>query len=151
MIIDGSSGKLKKLLDRLTAVRAGLLDYIEDIYDAVTAMASTALSTTNWTNARAAKLDNLDAVLSTLGMIASIQYVSKTLTTTATSGAATITAIDTAKTILIPAGAYSTASGIDARDMMFRVEITNTTTLTFRRWAGATETAIFGCWAVQFK
>ena len=57
-MLAGVPGKLKTILDRITAVRAGLLDNLTALDVAVSsrAPASTALSTANWTNAIAARL-----------------------------------------------------------------------------------------------
>ena len=73
----GVPGKLKTILDRLTATRAANLDDLDvavstrmpgsateqgriDVAISTRAAASTALSTVNWTTVRAGKLDNLD-------------------------------------------------------------------------------------------
>ena len=81
----GVPGKLKTVLDRLTATRAANLDDLDvavstrmpgsateqgriDVAISTRAAASTALSTVNWTTVRAGKLDtldNLDAAIST--------------------------------------------------------------------------------------
>lgn len=62
---DASAGKLKKLLDRLSAARALLLDNL-DVAISTRAAASSALLRTTWTNDRATKLDNLDALVSSV-------------------------------------------------------------------------------------
>lgn len=58
----GIPGKLKTLLDRLTATRAGYLDNLDATVSS-RAPSSTALSTSNWTAARAGYLDNLNSYL----------------------------------------------------------------------------------------
>lgn len=62
-------GRLKTLLDRLTASRAAKLDNLNTTISS-RAPSSTALSTGTWTGARAAKLDNLDGPLSEAGLFA---------------------------------------------------------------------------------
>lgn len=59
----GVPGKLKTLLDRLTATRAGYLDNL-DAAVTTRAPSSTALSTATWTAGRAAAIDNLDIAAS---------------------------------------------------------------------------------------
>lgn len=55
--LTGVPGKLKTLLDRLTATRAG---YLDNLSAGAVAQAATALSTAQWTNARAGYLDLLN-------------------------------------------------------------------------------------------
>lgn len=55
-MLAGVPGKLKTLLDRLTAARAGYLDRLDATISS-RAAASTALSNATWTNTRAGKLD----------------------------------------------------------------------------------------------
>jgi len=54
----GLPGKVKTLLDRLTATRAGNLDNLNTTVSS-RAAAATALSTANWTNTRAGNLDTI--------------------------------------------------------------------------------------------
>lgn len=68
-MLAGVPGKLKTLLDRLTAARAANLDKL-DANVSTRAPAATALSNAVWTDARAAKLD---ANVLTNGVIKSIQ------------------------------------------------------------------------------
>jgi len=58
----GLPGKVKTLLDRLTATRAGNLDNLNTPVSS-RAAAATALSTANWTNTRAGNLDRLDTTV----------------------------------------------------------------------------------------
>lgn len=61
----GLPGKVKTMIDRLTADRATKLDNLNATVSS-RAPSATALLSTTWTNARAAKLDNLDALISSL-------------------------------------------------------------------------------------
>ncbi|MEM1142720.1 MAG: hypothetical protein AAGI88_09060, partial [Pseudomonadota bacterium] len=61
--LQGVPGRLKALLDRLTAARANNLDNL-DVPVSGRAPASTALSSATWTNARAALLDSISSIVS---------------------------------------------------------------------------------------
>ena len=52
----GITGKLKSLVDRLTATRAG---YLDNLSAGAVAQAATAVSNATWTNGRAALLDGI--------------------------------------------------------------------------------------------
>ena len=60
-MLAGVPGKLKTMLDRLTATRAANLDKL-DANITTRAAASTALSNAVWTDARAGKLDKVDGI-----------------------------------------------------------------------------------------
>jgi len=60
-MLAGVPGKLKTMLDRLTATRAANLDKL-DANITTRAAASTALSKAVWTDARAGKLDKIDGI-----------------------------------------------------------------------------------------
>jgi hypothetical protein len=68
----GIPGRMKTLLDRLTAARAG---YLDNLAAGPVAQASTALSTATWTNGLAAELDALAPAIAALptGTVRSIQ------------------------------------------------------------------------------
>lgn len=63
-LLAGVPGRLKTLIDRLTAARAANLDSIDATISS-RAPANTALSTATWTGTRAANLDSIDAAVST--------------------------------------------------------------------------------------
>jgi hypothetical protein len=99
------TGMAKRLWTDLTTARAAKLD---NLTDAVSTMApgADALSAVDFSATRAAKLDNLDGLLSSLlsGAVNSIQKVSLSCPVTNGidwSGTRTISAVNTAKTILI--------------------------------------------------
>ncbi len=97
------SAKLDSLEARLSVAWADQLD--ADV--STRAPASTALSNALWDSAKAAKLAQLDAAISSrLGSIKSIQRGSITLT--GTYNTATVTAVTTAKAMLMFLGARST-------------------------------------------
>lgn len=127
----GVPGKLKTLLDRLTATRAGYLDNL-DAAVTTRAAASTALSTATWTSTRAGYLDNLSsAPLSTA--INRIQSGTIQLTGTMTSGTATITSVDTSKSLVIWNGVSISTSGTAFADFGVRLALTSGTTVTATR------------------
>jgi len=70
----GLPGKVKALLDRLTATRAGNLDNLNTTVSS-RAAAATALSTANWTNTRAGNLDRLDATVASRASQSSVDSV----------------------------------------------------------------------------
>lgn len=63
-LLAGVPGRLKTLIDRLTATRAANLDNLNATVSS-RAPADTALSTATWTGTRAGKLDSIDAAVST--------------------------------------------------------------------------------------
>lgn len=80
---------------------------------------------------RAANLDNLDAAISAISPVHSIQYGLITLTGVV-SGTATITAVTTAKTVLILLGTR-TPDAATIRDVSVEITLTNSTTVTATR------------------
>lgn len=146
----GVPGKLKTLLDRLTAARANKLDFLTKSLDELAA-ADTALLRTTWTDTRAGRIDTnvasraapadvnaaRDAILAALGdgsvkVIKSIQQVLMG------SGDATINAVDTAKAMIVcPAAAGFTSSSsvnIDSGNYY----LSNSTTVSIRTYMSTT-------------
>lgn len=119
----GVPGKLKTLLDRLTADRAGYLDRL-DAAVSTRAAASTALSSATWTGTRAAKLDEVGIKSIQRGTI----VVSAGATSTA-SNTATISAVATGKAVALFLG-MTVDSGVPDIPGIGRVELTNGTTVT---------------------
>ena len=143
----GVPGKLTNIYSWLTtywtAARAAKLDLIT----VAPAPASTAVSNADYTSARAAKLDFLTATPLS-AVINSIQTGSVTLVSTA-SGTFTISAVNTAKTILIPLGCMTWGSV--STDNNFGIwALTNSTTVTVSR-TGSSQQVAFGCMVVEFK
>lgn len=139
----GLPGKVKTLVDRLTATRAG---YLDNLSAGAVAQAGTALSTAQWTNTRAGYLDSIPSIPTT--PINSIQYNTVTISDTASSGTRTITAVTTAKAALIYLGASSTNSTVNSA--VGRITLTNTTTVTANRNGTSGDLVISFC-VVEFK
>lgn len=100
-IIDIANG-VTALLARLTSARATKLDNLDAAVSTL-APASTAVSNVYWTNALAAALSSfLGAPIPSA--IRSIQFVDITTMSSNTSETVTITAVTTAKSIIVPAG-----------------------------------------------
>ena len=120
----GVPGKLKTLLDRLTATRATNLDNLD-------AAISTRVSSSVWTNALASELDGLAPAIAALptSFINSIQHKTGSISGTAGSATVTITAVTTAKTVLIPLGWYDNGS----QNTPAQMALTNSTTVTLSR------------------
>lgn len=140
----GIPGKLKTLLDRLTATRAG---YLDNLSAGAVAQAGTALSTAQWTNTRAGYLDNIPSIPTT--PINSIQYGEVSIAAAATSATATITSVTTSKTVLVFLGSRMT-SGSTASDFQGSLTLTNSTTVTGTR-QGTGGTLVLRFVAVEFK
>lgn len=142
----GVPGKLKTLIDLWTSTKAGYVDA------AVTsrAPASTALSTAVWSSGLATELDGLAPSIAAIPTtpINSIQYGEVTINTSSTSGTATITAVTTAKTVLIYLGCRTDATTITNANAT--LTLTNTTTITATR-TGNGNTLIVRFVAVEFK
>lgn len=119
----GVPGKLKALLDRLTADRAGYLDRLDATVSS-RAPASTALSSATWTGPRAAKLDEIGIKSIQRGTI----VVSAGGTSTG-SNTATISAVATGKAVPLFLG-MTVESGVPDMTPIGRVELTNATTVT---------------------
>lgn len=146
----GVPGRLKALLDRLTATRAGYLDNLTNLDAAVTsrAAASTALSTATWTGTLAANLGTISSGATAFtGIVASIQYGSISVTGTNTSATATITSVNTNKAALIYLGSLAANSNGYAT-----ITLTNATTITAYRSSPADNgtTTVRFC-VVEFK
>lgn len=146
----GVPGKLKTLLDRLTATRAGYLDRIDATVSS-RAPASTALDSSVWTGTKAGYLDA--AVTSRLGSIKAIYKGTISVTTsgsspTAGGGTATITAVVDAKTLIFNLGVNDGQNSTP----WCRVELTNTTTVTAYVKANSTAgTFTVGYMVVEFN
>lgn len=83
--------------------------------------------------------------------INSVQQVSITIATGATSGTATITSVDTSRTILIPQGQTCTVTTDTAANFnLARIELTNATTITaYRNTSSAADTVTVNCAVVE--
>ena len=146
------AAKLDALETRLGAAWAAKIDTLEtrlgaawaakvDATVSSRAAADTAVSTAVYTSGRAAKVDFLDAAISTrLSAIKSIRRGIVTVNNNATSGTAILSpAVDPAKTLIMLLGraavgsSYSYVSG----EIDFRINLTNSTTITATRAATA--------------
>jgi hypothetical protein len=139
----GVPGKLKTLLDRLTATRATNLDNLD-------AAISTRVSSSVWTNALAAELDGLAPAIAALpaSFVNSIQHKTGTVTGTSASATVTITGVTTAKTVLIMLGWYDNGS----QATPVHIALTNTTTVTISRAAPGASTITYVSFIVlEFK
>lgn len=143
----GVPGKLKTLNTNITALLAKITANV-DVNVSTRAAASTAVSNADLTAARAAKLDFLTGVPLT-SAIQSIQHVAASLLSTDTSKAVTITAVDTAKTIIIPLGVEAW-SMLNLWAVVGRWSLTSSTVVTFTR-PGNYEAIAVGCIVVEFK
>lgn len=131
--LTGASGRLKTLLDRLTATRAALLDYLDATISS-RAPASTAVSNANYTAGRAALLDALGT-----GVPIKAKSIQRLASSISLDGAGTgidyrykdqtVTEVDPAKTLVTVRGVgyASTASGYVAIEVLAR--LINGTTL----------------------
>jgi hypothetical protein len=144
----GVPGKLKTLTDRLTSGRAANLDNL-DVAVSTTAPASTALSSATWTGTKAGYLDG--AISGRLGSIKAIYRGTITLVYSNTSNTATITAVDTTKSILMNLGGYGTDSGSVNVGSIPYLELTNSTTITASRASGCSGTSKVSYQLVEFN
>lgn len=147
----GVPGKLKTLLDRLTSTRAGNLDNL-DAAVTTRAAASTALSTSQWTNTLATDLGTISSGASAFtGIINRIQYGAVSLSA-ASSATATVTSVNTAKSVLVYLGATvnGTAAAAASDNWFCRLTLTNATTVTAYR-VGSTGICIVSFCLVEFK
>lgn len=153
----GIGGRLKTLGARLSATWAAKLDTLA----------------TNWTATRAAKVDNLDAAITSrlasadarlaaldatissrlATAINSIQQTVVTIANGQSEGTATITAVVTGKSIVIPRGANS-RTVLDMQGIMDGLSwypgLTNSTTVTVTR-SDTTGTRSFYVTVVEYK
>jgi hypothetical protein len=157
---------VNSLLSRLSEGRAAALDKL-DANISTRAPASTAVSTANATNSRLANLDNLDAAMtsraaasdytparaakldqldaaisSRMAGIKGIQRGTVTIASNQTSGTATITSVDTAKTELRHLGATGVVTGESG--FRNRIALTNATTITATRASSNADTVTVG-------
>jgi len=159
------AAKLDTLETRLGATWAGKLDTLEarlgsvwaaklDTAISSRAAADTAVSTANYTSGRATKVDFLDALISSrMASIKSIRRGTITINSGNSSGTATLSpAVDLAKTLLIPLGSATPGSATIylTEDSAFRVELTNTTTVTATR-GGTTNSMYVGYQIIEFN
>lgn len=135
----GLPGQLATLTSRLTSARATKLDNLDAAVSS-TAPASTALSSATWTGTKAGYIDA--AVSSRLGSIKSIQRGFVNVGAGATSGTATITAVNPAKSILTHLG----GGAVDAHS---RIELTDATTITAN--LGSSSAGVVGWQLVEFN
>ncbi len=83
-------------------------------------------------------------------IIKRIQEVSASFGSASTTDTATITAIDAANSIVIPMGSSVAVGGVSA-EALFRVEITNTTTITATRGAGPSTVTTWNAIVIEFE
>lgn len=132
----GVPGKLKSVYDHLTtylsSTRCAKIDNLDAAISS-RAAASTALSSGTWT---ATKAGYIDMAISGVCRIKSIQKVSVMIGNLSPSGAATLgTAVDPAKTIIIPLG-FLASTSLDYTEpagLSNFWALTNTTTVTLTR------------------
>lgn len=107
----GLPGKIKTLLDRLTATRAGLLDNLNATISS-RAAASTALSNSIWTNTKAGYLD---APISSIpsAFVKSVQRGTATYGAGENSISITVSAVNMAKSMLLINEKRTTPWGLD--------------------------------------
>lgn len=135
----GVPGKLKTISDWLTtywtAARAAKVDNL-DAAITTRAAASTALTNATWSDAKAGYLDG--AISGRLGSIKAIYTGNVTIANGASSGTATITAVNTGKAICFGRGfnpvGWASALSIDQVPI---IVLTNSTTVTATRGATA--------------
>jgi hypothetical protein len=154
---------VNKLLARWTATKAGYLDaavstrapsstaltnvtwtdakagYL-DVAASTRAPSSTALTNATWTDAKAGYLDA--AISSRMAGIKGIQRGTVTIASNQTTGTATITSVDPAKTELRTLGASSVVAGESGARS--RIALTNATTITATRASANTDTVTVG-------
>lgn len=151
-MLPGLIAAIQKVVNDLradyTTARAGKLDNI-DATTSSRAAASTALSSATWTGAKAGYIDA--AISGRLGSIKSIQTATGSFSLPGagnTNGQTiTITSVATAKTILIPLGAYSGGAGAASA----RFALTNATTITWDASGPASQTVTVACLVVEFN
>lgn len=133
------AAKIDTLHDsRLTAIRAAYLDNLN--------LSGKALDDTVWTDTKAGHIDA--AITSRLGSIKAIYRGGITLSAGTASATATITAVNTAKCILMPLGSYCSASADVAGTS--RIELTNSTTVTAYKHASSAATSV-GYQVIEFN
>ena len=126
-MLAGVPGKLKTMLDRLTATRAANLDKL-DANITTRAAASTALSNAVWSDARAAKLDAIG--------IKSIQRGNFTWGAAETTKSVTISSVTTGRAILLLSYSTTTSAtniGEAMRETFTAGNIASATALSFAR------------------
>lgn len=131
----GVPGKLKSVYDHLTtylsSTRCAKIDNLDAAISS-RAAASTALSSGTWT---ATKAGYIDMAISGVCRIKSIQKVDITVASLSASGTATITAVNTAKTIIVSLG-YLASTDLDYTEpdgLSHMWTLTNSTTVTLTR------------------
>ena len=130
-MLAGVPGKLKTLIDRLTATRAANLDKLDATVSS-RAAASTALSNAVWSDARAAKLDAIG--------VKSIQRGSFTWGAAETTKSVTISSVTTGRAILLLSYSTTTSAtnvGEAMRETFTAGNITSATSLSFTRGKSA--------------
>lgn len=141
----GVPGKLKAISDYLTTnwttTRAAKLDYLT----ANVAVASTALDSTVWTSTKAGYVDA--AISGRLGSIKTLNRGQITIASGTASNTATITAVNTAKSICLFGGARGNATA----GYIGTVELTNSTTVTAQRVGSPAADLVVGYTIVEFN
>jgi hypothetical protein len=139
----GLPGRIKILIDRLTATRAGNLDNLNATVSS-RAPSSTALSSSVWTGTKAGYLDaaisgrasqaSVDALPQ--GIIESIQRGTATTSGIATSFTATISAVNLSKSFVVAQFRRNDTSTVDYNGLI-TAKLTSTTQITFTRYNGS--------------
>lgn len=142
--------RIAEIYDSLiTGGRAALLDHLDgDISDL--APASTAVSSADLSTTRIGKLDNLDAAISSITPLAqSVQYKTVSLLVSDTERTATITSVNTNKTIIVPLGV--TRGGGSATDAEGAWSLIDATTIKWIRGRTGSYAATAYCVVVTLK
>jgi hypothetical protein len=149
----GVPGKLSTIYTYLTthlgSTRAAKIDNLDATVSS-RAAASTALSSATWTNTKAGYIDA--AITGRLGSIKAIYRGTIALSGTSSSATATITAVVTEKSVIMLLGANH-SGGVD-RDaqVIARIELTNSTTVTAYHGSGSPGTSItVGYQVIEFN
>jgi hypothetical protein len=149
-VLLGVPGKLKTLLDRLTATRAGYLDKL-NITGNVASSAEVAKAS-SWTSALATELDGLAPSIAAIPTtpINAITAISIAITAGNATGTQTITAVNLAKSIVILTGSIQTSGTAAIQNFAVHLVLTNTTTVTATRYVTTEACAVRG-YVVEFK
>ena len=145
----GVPGKLKTVIDHLqtylSSTRCAKIDNLDTPLTS-RAPASTALSTATWTPTKAGHIDA--AITSRMASIKAIYRGTITVPFGAVSATATITSVDTAKSLIFNLGAQN--DGTEAPNV--RLELTNGTTITASKtnYSGTPE-VIVGYQVIEFN
>ena len=145
----GVPGKLKTITDYLTTYMAAARMAKIDNCDTTTssrAPANTAVSSADYTPAKAVFIDT--AISGRLGSIKAIYRGTITIAAASGSNTATITAVNTSKSILVNLGSHTT--GAADLPAACRLELTNSTTITASKFS-VSEALIVGYQVIEFN